>query len=328
MKQTKSDILYIYSAKDCNPNGDPNDDNKPRMDEENKINLVTDVRLKRIVRDYINVLFPDNILISEQRERRFVPIKEKPNSKKQKEEENKEEKKKEKKEEKGNWENVLLTKEERQNALLATDKESMIKQFIDIRLFGATNAIKGNTFNLNGPVQFSTFGRSYNKVNVRFNKGTATMPSKKNTEAGTFTTFYTIPFSVIGFYGSINTRCTKLCQTTNDDIDLLYEALWNGTKDMHSRSKFNHKPLLLIEVEYKKGKYQIGDLRKYVKVTSKKKYEEDCTEIEDFTFDISRLIQKLDRYADDIERIRLKVDDDMDEELFNYIKSSKFKFDK
>ena len=43
-------MLYIYDAKLSNPNGDPDEENRPRMDEE--INLVTDLRLKRYVRDY------------------------------------------------------------------------------------------------------------------------------------------------------------------------------------------------------------------------------------------------------------------------------------
>ena len=48
-----SDILFIYDAKLCNPNGDPDDENKPRMDYETRTNLVSDVRLKRYIRDYL-----------------------------------------------------------------------------------------------------------------------------------------------------------------------------------------------------------------------------------------------------------------------------------
>ena len=47
-----SDILFLYDAKLCNPNGDPDDENKPRMDYERNVNLVSDVRLKRYIRDY------------------------------------------------------------------------------------------------------------------------------------------------------------------------------------------------------------------------------------------------------------------------------------
>jgi len=49
----RSEILFIYDIRDGNPNGDPLDENKPRIDEETGINLVTDVRLKRTIRDYL-----------------------------------------------------------------------------------------------------------------------------------------------------------------------------------------------------------------------------------------------------------------------------------
>ncbi|HPM03937.1 MAG TPA: type I CRISPR-associated protein Cas7, partial [Candidatus Cloacimonadota bacterium] len=49
----RTEILFIYDVKDANPNGDPSDENKPRIDEESGINIVTDVRLKRTIRDYL-----------------------------------------------------------------------------------------------------------------------------------------------------------------------------------------------------------------------------------------------------------------------------------
>ena len=49
----RSELIFLYDIKDSNPNGDPLDSNKPRMDEETSINLVTDVRLKRTIRDYL-----------------------------------------------------------------------------------------------------------------------------------------------------------------------------------------------------------------------------------------------------------------------------------
>ncbi len=52
--QNNSEILFLYDAKNCNPNGDMDDDNKPRMDKFTKTNLVSDVRLKRYVRDYLH----------------------------------------------------------------------------------------------------------------------------------------------------------------------------------------------------------------------------------------------------------------------------------
>lgn len=50
---SNSEILIIYEVKMANPNGDPDDENRPRMDPKTKTNIVTDVRLKRFFRDYV-----------------------------------------------------------------------------------------------------------------------------------------------------------------------------------------------------------------------------------------------------------------------------------
>ena len=50
----RSEILFLYDIRDGNPNGDPMDENKPRIDEETGVNIVTDVRLKRTIRDYLH----------------------------------------------------------------------------------------------------------------------------------------------------------------------------------------------------------------------------------------------------------------------------------
>ena len=51
--EKRSEVLFCYDVTDANPNGDPLDENKPRIDEEAKVNIITDVRLKRTVRDYL-----------------------------------------------------------------------------------------------------------------------------------------------------------------------------------------------------------------------------------------------------------------------------------
>ena len=48
--EERSEIIFLYDAKDINPNGD-RFENKPRIDDETGINIVTDTRLKRTIRD-------------------------------------------------------------------------------------------------------------------------------------------------------------------------------------------------------------------------------------------------------------------------------------
>ncbi len=51
---TRTEILFVYDIADANPNGDPNDENRPRMDIEAGVAKVSDVRLKRTIRDYLH----------------------------------------------------------------------------------------------------------------------------------------------------------------------------------------------------------------------------------------------------------------------------------
>ncbi len=51
--QKKHDFVLLFEAKNCNPNGDPDNDNIPRQDFESHRGLVTDVCLKRKIRDFV-----------------------------------------------------------------------------------------------------------------------------------------------------------------------------------------------------------------------------------------------------------------------------------
>lgn len=64
--KNRSEIVFLYDIKDANPNGDPMDENKPRIDEETEINIVTDVRLKRTIRDYLSKYKKKEIFIIEE----------------------------------------------------------------------------------------------------------------------------------------------------------------------------------------------------------------------------------------------------------------------
>ncbi|MDI3504076.1 MAG: CRISPR-associated protein Csh2 [Candidatus Cloacimonadota bacterium] len=64
MINQNSEILFLYDAQMCNPNGDMDYENKPRMDYDTSINLVSDVRLKRYIRDYLESIKGKEIFIT------------------------------------------------------------------------------------------------------------------------------------------------------------------------------------------------------------------------------------------------------------------------
>ncbi len=271
--KNRSEILFLYDVTDANPNGDPVDENKPRIDEETGINLVTDVRLKRTIRDYLYYYKGLDVFVLEIRE------------------------------DDGN----LRTKEKR----LADYKgnEDIIKKCIDVRLFGATTAVRDKTMTLTGPVQFK-YGRSLHRVDMVYVKGTTVMPSQQDRKQGTFTEKYILPYSLIAFYGVINENAAESqgIELTEEDISYLLEGLWNGTKNLISTSKAGQMPRLLIQVVYKEKNFHMGELDKRIKFVSDKN-DEEIRDIKDGKVDITELINAINIYRDSIERINYKVDE-------------------
>jgi CRISPR-associated protein Csh2 len=264
--------VFLYDVKDSNPNGDPLDENKPRIDEETMLNLVTDVRLKRTIRDYLHDFRNEEVFI--------LGVKK----------------------EDGN----LKTKEERMTDLKIDSAEDMVEKCVDIRLFGATAAVKKKTITFTGPVQFK-IGRSLHKVQLKFIKGTTVSPSAQDKTQGTFTEMYVLPYSLIGFYGVINENAAKHTKLTNSDIDLLIDALWNGTKNLISRSKVGQMPRLLMKINYKEKNYHIGDLDKLLKLKSEIRAEE-IRDVEDYALDATQLLDALHVNSDKIKDIDLMLD--------------------
>ncbi|MCD5405259.1 MAG: type I-B CRISPR-associated protein Cas7/Csh2 [Desulfotomaculum sp.] len=272
--KNRAEVLFLYDITDGNPNGDPIDENKPRIDEETGINIVTDVRLKRTIRDYLHDHKELEIFIKEVR----------------------------------GEDGKLKTKKDR-NAEFS-GKEDLLNKCIDIRLFGATTAIENETMTLTGPVQFK-FGRSLHRVSLKYIKGTTVMPSGEGREQGTFTEKYILPYSLIAFYGVVNEVAAQKqnIPLTKSDIDAMLEAMWNGTKSLMSTSKMGQMPRLLIYVEYK-DKYFIGELDKKIKLMFEKS-DEEIRGSEDYSLDITALVNALEAKKDKIEAIEYAYDDYM-----------------
>ncbi len=175
--QNRSEILFLYDATLCNPNGDPMDANRPRLDDQQHC-LVTDVRLKRTVRDY---LFENGYDGTSDKGDIFIRT------------------------------DKVVTGEERGKDY--KDKEDFIKQFIDARMFGGVSAPKDKkkVFNLTGAVQFG-MGRSLHPVRENFIKGTGGFASKAGSAQRTFREEYNITYGLIGFHGVINENAARHTQ--------------------------------------------------------------------------------------------------------------------
>ncbi len=279
--KNRSELLFCYDVTDANPNGDPLDENKPRIDEERSINFVTDVRLKRTIRDY---LFEHEGFNGENGKDIFV------RSKFVVDED----------ESTGLQDGKLRAKDFGEN------KKKVLESCIDIRLFGGVLPLSGDSITFTGPVQFK-IGRSLHKVEMRHIQGTGAFASKAGAKQNTFREEYILPYSFIAFHGIINQNAVKHTGMTIEDEALLLKAIWFGTKNLISRSKFGQMPRLLVKVNYSTPNFFIGDLDKKIKLINFDN-ELKIRSLKDFTLDMGELIDSVNRHKTHIDSIQYYKD--------------------
>ncbi len=276
--KNREEFLFIYDVTDANPNGDPLDENKPRIDEETGINIVTDVRLKRTIRDF---LFNYKGYNGENGKDIFVRTIDS---------------------EKGG-----LKDGKERSSDFKNSKEDIINNCIDIRLFGGVLPLDKDSIKFTGPIQFK-MGRSLHKIELKLIKGTGAFASKAGKKQQTFREEYILPYSLIAFYGVVNENAAQDTGLSDDDLTEFYEAIWEGTKNLISRSKMGHIPRLLIKIKHEKPYFFIGDLDKYVKIQTELP-DEKIRDISDVILDLSALSEVIEKNKANISNIDIKKDD-------------------
>ncbi len=287
-----SEILFIWDARMCNPNGDMSNDNAPRFDDADEKAIVSDVRVKRTIRDDLQYRKNHPIFINNEAilaeglmaEKRFDQVKES-YFKQQKTVEQK-------------------GKDDQKSKSKKDDLEAFLS-CIDNRLFGGV-APKSD-IQLVGTVQFS-WTKSLNKTETILKAGTGAFATAgKDGEAKYTKTFRAdnyLPYALFAMYGSINSLQADKAKTTEEDVNEMLDSLWFGTKLLNTRSKEGQKPRLLIRIIYKQdSKYFIGLLDELVEIQAEA--SEMIRSIKEAEIDFSRLIAAINRAKNFIESISI-----------------------
>jgi CRISPR-associated protein Csd2 len=212
------DFVYFFDVQDGNPNGDPDAGNLPRVDAETGMGLVTDVCLKRKVRNYVMITKkgekPNDIYVKE----KAVLTK---------------------------TQGEAYSSEDVKNAKTPGEKVEkgkafMCKNFYDIRTFGAVMSLKDNNCGqVRGPIQM-VFGRSVEPV-VAFEHSITRMAVATEAEAEkqggdnrTMGRKYTIPYGLYRAHGFVSAHLAAQTGFSQEDLDLFWEALQNMFE--HDRS--------------------------------------------------------------------------------------------
>lgn len=284
--ENRFEIIFLYDVEEGNPNGDPLEENRPRIDDTTEENIVTDVRLKRTVRDYLD----------SQGHGIFVKASEKDDGKLRSRKEMVEE--------------AIDDKITKKKPPKSDIRDELISQFVDIRLFGATISVKNRSFALTGPTQFK-MGRSMHKVDRRYIQQSVSIPSDGDQEQGTFADRYDLPYSLIKFYGLVNENAAEHTGLKKGDVYALADGLWNGTKSLITHSKMAHKPQALIIVEYSEDNYHIGGLDHKVEKDSDMK-DKEIRKFSDLELDLSELQSELEKHSDKIEAVHTQFSEGVD----------------
>ena len=218
---TRSTFLFYYDSKKANPNGDPNT-NEPRMMGDK--NYVTEMRLKRTIRDYLQTEMSTPIF--------YEPEWKKDGTQKSPEELSKPYLKK-----------VTIKGKKKQGKAKtgwSVDRKKFLDTFIDLRLFGFMLVIPNldKPFKTIGPVQFE-IGMSLNKVEAENISLTRKVTVGEDKRGGAHGISHTIlKYSFLEFLGTVNPAAiSEENNLSDDDIQKMLTALWNGTGSIANNIK-------------------------------------------------------------------------------------------
>lgn len=311
----KSEILFLYETSYNVPNGDPFT-GEQRYDDETKKILVSDVRIKRFIRSYLEDIKGEHIYVSDKTGAGRSDAK-------------------------GviSW----IAQNPDWNPNHSTDIEEIMKTLIDVRLFGGISTLKDDDVkkikvdvkkddtdekvsctnghvNLTGPVQFAALNPSLNRVNLRVHQTTSHFTSSDQKAQGSIATTTLVPYSLMQIHGWVNPTVAQSTALQEDDLKKMYEALWYGTNgegSSFSRSKVGQDSVLLLVIDYVESHDKVYGLDRSIQLQPKNnKKEEQIRSMDDYDLNFDRLVDLVKN--DKIERVRFYTEI---EELKNLLTS-------
>ena len=219
------DFGLVFDVKDGNPNGDPDAGNLPRLDAESGHGLVTDVALKRKVRNFVGIVkketppfeiyIKEKAILNKTHERAYIAVGAE------------DELKGEGKKRKGKSDTVDLA------------RKWMCKNFYDVRTFGAVMSTGVNCGQVRGPVQL-TFARSVDPVVAlehsitRMAVATEAEAEKQQGDNRTMGRKHTVPYGIYVAHGFVSAFLANQTEFSEEDLELFWQALENMFE--HDRS--------------------------------------------------------------------------------------------
>ena len=213
--ENRYDFILLFDVKDGNPNGDPDAGNLPRVDAETGRGLVTDVSLKRKVRNYVGMVkaeqppfeiyVKEKAILNKQHARAYEAI---------------------------GASDVLKGDDKKRRGGDKVDEARawMCRNFYDVRTFGAVMSVGVNCGQVRGPVQL-TFARSVDPIVAqehsitRMAVTTEAEAARQEGDNRTMGRKHTVPYGLYVARGFVSSHLAAQTGFSGTDLDLLWEAL-------------------------------------------------------------------------------------------------------
>lgn len=226
---TRYDFVYLFDCKDGNPNGDPDAANSPRIDPQDMHGLVSDVCLKRKIRNFAllkgqSIFVQQGSVLNESIQQAHTDLGHDVDGKKK-------------------------TATRPQVALARTE---MCKKFYDVRTFGAVMSTGANAGQVRGPVQIS-FSRSIDPIlplDLSITRMAATEAKDADSPNQTMGRKNLIPYGLYRCHGFISANLAQETGFTTADLDLFWEALAMMFDHDRSASRGTMAPQALLVFEH------------------------------------------------------------------------------
>ncbi|MCX5698022.1 MAG: type I-C CRISPR-associated protein Cas7/Csd2 [Candidatus Omnitrophica bacterium] len=277
--KNRYEFVYLFDVENGNPNGDPDSGNMPRIDPETSYGIITDVCLKRKIRNFVEIVkknqAPFEIYVREKailnqvhdRAHQAIGAKSDDSGKKRK----------------GSGDEVDLA------------RKWMCQNFFDVRTFGAVMSTGTNCGQVRGPVQIN-FARSIDAVvplEVSITRMAVTTEKEAEAQSGDNRTMgrkHIIPYALYRAEGYVSAFLAEQTGFNSDDLQLLWQALINMFDHDHSaaRGKMNARKLVVFKHDSELGNAPAHKLFELVKVNRASDTSKPARAFADYKVEINR----------------------------------------
>lgn len=221
MINNRYDFVMLFDVENGNPNGDPDAGNSPRMDAETGYGFITDVCIKRKIRNYVslikdgdagyNILIKPDKSLNEKFTDAYIE------------------------------EGLSLKQKGKNTDDVKKARDYMCKNYFDVRVFGAVMSTGDDPCGIvRGPVQIN-FARSLSPINIQdvtITRQARTTEDRKATGETEMGRKSVIPYALYRAEGYISAaQANKNTDMTEEDVELLWNAIINMFEEDHSAAR-------------------------------------------------------------------------------------------